>query len=192
MDQLIGLHCWNKRHSPFLIWYASPGRRGLGNLMFPLWFVFLGGSFVFLDVDPSNFFLVFPFFWVLWFIYGWQGFIKDIHSRIGFQSLSNVQVHFFHVNGSNTQLNKIRPNYLSTIQISSITVRLWVGQTQSTSWSVILHKEFITHYVTTSEYFHFVILRAHPRPNFCLYVWKGAVFHIIPLTGHYAGGEHWQ
>jgi len=35
--------------------------------MFPLWFTFLGGSFVFLDVDPSILFLVFLLFWVLWF-----------------------------------------------------------------------------------------------------------------------------
>ncbi len=29
------------------------------NLMFPLWFALLGGSFVFLDVGPSILFLVF-------------------------------------------------------------------------------------------------------------------------------------
>jgi hypothetical protein len=29
--------------------------------MFPLWFILLGGSFVFLDVGPSIFFLVSPF-----------------------------------------------------------------------------------------------------------------------------------
>jgi len=61
-------------------------------------------------------------------------------------------------------------------------VCLWVGQTQSTSWLVILHKEFITHYVTTSEYFHFVILRAHPRPNFCLV----SIFEI----GHFSVLSH--
>jgi hypothetical protein len=34
----------------------------VGNLMFPLWFALLGGSFffVFLDVGPSILFLVFP------------------------------------------------------------------------------------------------------------------------------------
>ncbi len=49
---------------------------GLANLMFPLWFALLGGSFVFLVVaSPSILFLVFPLFWVLWFIYGWQGYI---------------------------------------------------------------------------------------------------------------------
>jgi len=37
--------------------------RGFGNLMFPLWFVLLGGSFVFLDMGPSILFLVFPLFW---------------------------------------------------------------------------------------------------------------------------------
>jgi hypothetical protein len=31
--------------------------------MFTLWFAFLGGSFVFLDVGISILFLVFPFFW---------------------------------------------------------------------------------------------------------------------------------
>jgi len=30
--------------------------------MFSLWFVLLGGSFVFSDVSPSILFLVFPFF----------------------------------------------------------------------------------------------------------------------------------
>jgi hypothetical protein len=43
--------------------------------MFPLWFVLLGGSFVFLDMDFSILFHVFPFFWVLWLIYVQQGFI---------------------------------------------------------------------------------------------------------------------
>jgi hypothetical protein len=50
-------------------------RRGFGNLIFPLWFALIGGSFVFLDVSPSNLFLVFPlffFFWMLWFIYDWH------------------------------------------------------------------------------------------------------------------------
>jgi hypothetical protein len=41
-----------------------------------LWFTLLGDSFVFLDVGPSISFLVFPLFWVLWFIFDWQGFIK--------------------------------------------------------------------------------------------------------------------
>jgi hypothetical protein len=49
-------------------------------MLFPLWFAFLGGSFLFLDVGPSILFLVFPLFlfWVLWLIYGWQGFIITI------------------------------------------------------------------------------------------------------------------
>ncbi len=51
------------------------GFLGFGNLMFPLWFVLLGGSFIFLDEGPSILYLVFPLFWVLWFIYDWQGFI---------------------------------------------------------------------------------------------------------------------
>jgi hypothetical protein len=34
--------------------------RGFGNLMFPLWFALLGGSFVFLDMGASILFLVFP------------------------------------------------------------------------------------------------------------------------------------
>jgi hypothetical protein len=66
-----------RRSSPFLIWYASYNKRGFGNLMFPLEFTLLGGSFVFLDVSPSILFFVFPFylFWVLWLVvYGWQGF----------------------------------------------------------------------------------------------------------------------
>jgi hypothetical protein len=37
-------------------------------LLFPLWFVLLGGSFVFLDMGPSILFLVFPLFWC----FGWQ------------------------------------------------------------------------------------------------------------------------
>jgi len=43
--------------------------------MFPLWFALLGGSFVFMDLGSSILFLVFPLFWVLWFIYDRQGFI---------------------------------------------------------------------------------------------------------------------
>ncbi len=43
--------------------------------MFPFWFTLLGGSFVFLDVGPSNLFLVFPLFWLLWFLFHWHGFI---------------------------------------------------------------------------------------------------------------------
>ncbi len=38
---------------------------GFENLMFPLRFGLLGGSFVFLDMDPFILFLVFPLFWVL-------------------------------------------------------------------------------------------------------------------------------
>jgi hypothetical protein len=49
--------------------------RGFRNLMFPLRFALLGHSFVFLDVGPSILFLVFSLFWLLWFIYDWQGFI---------------------------------------------------------------------------------------------------------------------
>ncbi len=37
----------------------------------------LGGSFVFLDVGPSILFPIFPLYWVLSFIYDWQGFIID-------------------------------------------------------------------------------------------------------------------
>ncbi len=51
-----------KSSSPFPIWYASCDRRGFRNLMFPLWFALIGGSFVFLDVGPSILFLLFnPF-----------------------------------------------------------------------------------------------------------------------------------
>jgi len=42
--------------------------RWFGNLMFPLWFALLGGSFVFLDMGASILFLVFTHFRVLWFI----------------------------------------------------------------------------------------------------------------------------
>jgi hypothetical protein len=39
---------------------------GFGNLMFPLWFALLGGSFVFLDMSPSFFVpCIPPFFLVL-------------------------------------------------------------------------------------------------------------------------------
>ncbi len=61
--------------SPFIIWYASCNMRKFRNVMFPLWFGLLGGSFVFLDVGPSILFLVFPLTWVLWFLFYWQGFI---------------------------------------------------------------------------------------------------------------------
>jgi hypothetical protein len=47
-----------------------------GNLMFPLWFALLGGSFVFLDVGPSILFLVFTLFLVLWYIFDWKGVIS--------------------------------------------------------------------------------------------------------------------
>ncbi len=44
-----------RRYSPFLIWYASHNKGGFENLMFSLWFAFLNGSFVFLDmVWPNN------------------------------------------------------------------------------------------------------------------------------------------
>jgi hypothetical protein len=58
--------------------YASHDKSGFGNLMFSLWFAVLGGSFVFLDMmGPFILFIVFSlFFWVLWFIYDWQGFIS--------------------------------------------------------------------------------------------------------------------
>jgi hypothetical protein len=47
---------------------------GVRELMLPLWFALLGGSFVFLDVY-FHFVPCIPLFWVLWFIYDWQGFI---------------------------------------------------------------------------------------------------------------------
>ncbi len=59
---------------PFLIWYASCNRKGFENLMFPLWSALLGGSFVILDVGPCSLFSL--FFWVLWLLYGLQGFIN--------------------------------------------------------------------------------------------------------------------
>jgi hypothetical protein len=42
---------------------------GFRNLMFPSQFTLSGGSFVFLDLGPFSLFLVFPLFWVLWFIF---------------------------------------------------------------------------------------------------------------------------
>jgi hypothetical protein len=49
----------------------------LKNLIFPLQFAFLDGSFVFLDVGVLSFCSLYsPFLGVLWFSYGWQGFIK--------------------------------------------------------------------------------------------------------------------
>jgi hypothetical protein len=59
--------------------------RKFRNLMFPLWFGLLGGSFVFLHVGPSILFLVFPLIWVLWFLFDWQGFIT---LRLLVQSIS--------------------------------------------------------------------------------------------------------
>jgi hypothetical protein len=58
--------------------YASHDKSGFENLMFSLWFAVLDRSFVFLDVmGPFILFIVFSlFFWVLWFIYDWQGFIS--------------------------------------------------------------------------------------------------------------------
>ncbi len=58
---------------PYLICF-SPQEAGFGNSMLPLWFALLGGSFVFLDVY-FHFVPCIPLFWVLWFIYDWQGFI---------------------------------------------------------------------------------------------------------------------
>ncbi len=49
--------------------------RGFGNSIFPLRFALIGGSFVFLNVGPFIVFLVFPFFWMLWFIYDCHGII---------------------------------------------------------------------------------------------------------------------
>jgi hypothetical protein len=50
--------------SSYLICYLNS--KGFENLMVPLWFALLGGSFVFLDMGPSILFLVFLPFWVLW------------------------------------------------------------------------------------------------------------------------------
>ncbi len=65
----FGLFMIGRVLSPFLIWYVSCKRRGFGNLVLPLWFALLGGSFVFLDVSPFILFFVFFLFWVLWFIF---------------------------------------------------------------------------------------------------------------------------
>ncbi len=70
---------------PFLIWYASCHKRGFRNLVFPMWFILLGGSFVFFWMwvlllcslySPPLFFLV------LWFSYDWQGFITPGERRV--------------------------------------------------------------------------------------------------------------
>jgi hypothetical protein len=48
--------------------------------MFPLWFTLLGDSFVFFEHGSFHFVPCIPlFFWVLWFIYGWHGFIIYPH-----------------------------------------------------------------------------------------------------------------
>jgi hypothetical protein len=59
--------------------------------MLPLWFAFLGGSFVFLDVGPMILFFVFPLFWVLWFIYYWQGVISLSNTRGKSNKMHNLQ-----------------------------------------------------------------------------------------------------
>jgi hypothetical protein len=58
----------------FLFDIAYHNMRGFKSLMFSLWFCPLRWVFVFLDVDPPILFLVLSLFWVLWFIYNWQGF----------------------------------------------------------------------------------------------------------------------
>jgi len=54
---------------------ASHDRRGFVNLMLPLWFALLGGSFDLLGCGSFHFVPCIPLFWVLWFIYDWQGFM---------------------------------------------------------------------------------------------------------------------
>ncbi len=62
------------------------GTSGVQGLMCPLWFALLSGSFLFLDVGPSILFVVLPRFWVLWFMFDWQGFItKSLCSINGSQ-----------------------------------------------------------------------------------------------------------
>jgi hypothetical protein len=68
-------------------------------LMFALWFTFLCGSVVVLDVGPSILFLVFPlFFLVLWFNYDWQGFIiwhtqtRRTQTRRKWRETSTIQI----------------------------------------------------------------------------------------------------
>ncbi len=61
--------------------YASCYWRAFGNET--LWFALLVGSFIFLDVGPFILFLVFPLFWVFWFIglaYQYNRFIKEYSS----------------------------------------------------------------------------------------------------------------
>ncbi len=53
--------------------------RGFGNLMFPSWFILLGGSFVFLDVGPPILFLAFPPFLGCFGLFMiWQGFVNTL------------------------------------------------------------------------------------------------------------------
>jgi hypothetical protein len=61
--------------SPTFFLYVSCDRKGFENLMFPLWFPFLGSSFVSLNVHISLLFIVFSLLWVLWLFYDCQGFI---------------------------------------------------------------------------------------------------------------------
>jgi hypothetical protein len=64
-----------------MILVTTGGGGASSNLIFPLWFTLLGGSFVFLDVGSFHFVpFIPPFFWVLWFIYDWQGFINQLPS----------------------------------------------------------------------------------------------------------------
>jgi hypothetical protein len=59
--------------------------------MFRLWFALLGGSFVLVDMGPSILSLVFPLFWVFWFLVDWQGFIMYIIYLKNITTLSGVQ-----------------------------------------------------------------------------------------------------
>jgi len=58
---------------PYLICFLW--QEGVWELDVPLWFALLGGSFVFLNMRCPILFLLFPLFWVLWFLFDWQGFI---------------------------------------------------------------------------------------------------------------------
>jgi hypothetical protein len=66
-------------------------RRGFGNLIFPLWFVLIGGSFVFLNAVLSFCSLCSLSFWTLWFIYDWHGTINIITLDVGQSNVAPPQ-----------------------------------------------------------------------------------------------------
>jgi hypothetical protein len=84
-----------KNGSMYMTWTLPPfpnlslfdvllgNRRGFGNLIFPFWFVLIGGYSVFLNAVLSFCSLCSLSFWTLWFIYDWHGTIIIITSDVG-------------------------------------------------------------------------------------------------------------